>query len=154
MPLLNGLDASRIVLSQTPQTKIIFLTMHADRYFITEAFRAGAAGYVLKQSAGDELLAAIDEVIAGRRYLSPRVSDEALSFVLKDDLETEFRPTLRQREVLQLIAEGKQMKEIAAILDISRRTAESHKYGMMRTLNITSNAELIQYAIKIGLVTI
>lgn len=154
MPRLNGLEAARIVHSQMPQTKIIFLTMHADRYFIIEAFRTGASGYLLKQSAGEELFTAIDEVMSGRRYLSALATHDTLSYIFENMSETETRITPRQRDVLQLIAKGKQMKEIASILNISSRTAESHKYEMMRTLHISTNAELIRYAIRIGLVTI
>jgi DNA-binding NarL/FixJ family response regulator len=154
MPLLNGLDAARVLRSEVPEAKIVFLTMHADRYFVKEAFRAGASGYLLKQAAGEELISAIEQVMKGRRYISPLITDDILSLVLDDSVGAEYRLRPRQREVLQLIAEGKQMKEIAAILKISRRTAESHKYEMMRALNITTNAELIQHAIRIGLVSV
>jgi DNA-binding NarL/FixJ family response regulator len=157
MPVLNGLDAVRRLRSDGVRAKVVVLTMHADVHLVAEAFRAGASGYVLKQSAGEELVLAIHEALEGRRYLTPLIREE-LSAVMAEARGASgapgtTRPTQRQREVLQLIAEGRTMKEVAAILNISTRTAESHKYDMMRELGVETTAELIQFAVKIGLVT-
>jgi DNA-binding NarL/FixJ family response regulator len=157
MPLLNGLDAARQLKRDGVTAKIIFLTMHTEAQFAAEAFRAGASGYVLKSSAGEELITAIHEVIKGRAYVTPLITRDVLSFLMDAAQMTEqsaFRLTPRQREVLQLIAEGRTMKEIASILNISVRTVESHKYEMMEALGVQTNAELVQYAIKIGLVSV
>ena len=151
MPVLNGLDAARKLSSRLETTRVIFLTMHADTRLLTEAFRAGASGYVLKQSAGDELIHAIQQVIAGKRYISPQLSSEKKAGADGlDDRQTRSL-TPRQREVLQLIIEGLTMKEIAKNLGISTRTAESYKYDMMSELGVTTTAELIQYAVKLGM---
>jgi DNA-binding NarL/FixJ family response regulator len=157
MPLLNGLDAARQIKREGLPAKIIFLTMHTDVPLATEAFRAGASGYLLKQSASQELITAIHEVVKGHAYVTPLITRDVLSFLMEVSHETEEQSaklTPRQREVLQLIAEGRTMKEIASILDISTRTVEAHKYEMMQTLGVQTTAELIQYAIKIGLVQV
>ncbi len=157
MPLLNGLDAVRQIKREGLPAKIIFLTMHTDIPLATEAFRAGASGYLLKQSASQELITAIHEVVKGHSYVTPLITRDVLSFLLEVSHESEQQTaklTPRQREVLQLIAEGRTMKEIASILDISTRTVEAHKYEMMQTLGVQTTAELIQYAIKIGLVQV
>jgi CRISPR-associated protein Cas8b1/Cst1 subtype I-B len=157
MPLLNGLDAARILQKDSTRAKLIFLTMHTDSYFVKEAFRAGASGYLLKQSAGDELVVAIKHVLEGRVYISPLITEDLIPLIIESkngSPQNDSDLTSRQRQILQLIAEGKSMKEIALLLDISVRTAESHKYEMMHNLGIKTNAELIQYAIRIGLVSI
>lgn len=157
MPLLNGLDAVRQIKREGLPAKIIFLTMHTDIPLATEAFRAGASGYLLKQSASQELITAIHEVVKGHAYVTPLITRDVLSFLMEVSHESEqptAKLTPRQREVLQLIAEGRTMKEIASILDISTRTVEAHKYEMMQTLSVQTTAELIQYAIKIGLVQV
>ena len=157
MPLLNGLDAVRQIKREGLPAKIIFLTMHTDIPLATEAFRAGASGYLLKQSASQELITAIHEVVKGHSYVTPLITRDVLSFLMEVSHEPEQQSaklTPRQREVLQLIAEGRTMKEIASILDISTRTVEAHKYEMMQTLGVQTTAELIQYAIKIGLVQV
>jgi DNA-binding NarL/FixJ family response regulator len=157
MPQLNGLDAARQIKREGLPAKIIFLTMHTDVPLATEAFRAGASGYLLKQSASQELITAIHEVVKGHSYVTPLITRDVLSFLMEVSHETEQQSaklTPRQREVLQLIAEGRTMKEIASILDISTRTVEAHKYEMMQTLGVQTTAELIQYAIKIGLVQV
>ena len=151
MPVLNGLDAARILSSASPPPRVIFLTMHADKRLLTEAFRAGASGYVLKQSAGDELIHAIQEVTSGNIYISPQLSSDKETSSPKIEDKKKKNLTPRQREVLQLISEGMTMKEIAKELGISTRTAESYKYDMMSDLGVTTTAELIQYAIKLGL---
>jgi len=150
MPVLNGLDAARRLSTEMPGTKIIFVTMHADMRLITEAFRAGADGYVLKQSAGEELISAIQQVLDGQQYISPVLSDEGERLTLLNEAKkTNLTP--RQREVLRLISEGYTMKEVAQSLGISTRTVESYKYEMMSDLGVETTAELIQYAIKLGL---
>jgi DNA-binding NarL/FixJ family response regulator len=157
MPLLNGLDAARQLRRDGVAAKIVFLTMHADVQLAAEAFRAGASGYLVKQSAADELITAIHEVVKGRAYISPLITKDVLNFLMDAARGTEWRSvklTPRQREVLQLVAEGRTMKEIASILNISARTVESHKYEMMEALGVQTNAELVQYAIKIGLVSV
>jgi DNA-binding NarL/FixJ family response regulator len=152
MPVLNGFDSVRQLKKEGITAKIIFLTMHADAGLVAEAFRCGGSGYVLKQSAGEELITVIGKVLAGHEYVSPLVENEPAGGLNKAGDHTQtLRLTRRQREVLQLIIEGCTMKEIAAQLGISTRTAESHKYEMMESLGVESTAELIQYAIKLGL---
>src|SRR5262245_37839268 len=157
MPLLNGLDAARQLKRDGGAAKLIFLTMHGEAQLAAEAFRAGASGYLLKSSAGEELITAIHEVVKGRAYVTPLITRDVLSFLMQngshpDHLSIKLTP--RQREVLQLVAEGRTMKEIASILNISTRTVESHKYEMMEGIGVQTNAELVQYAIKIGMVNI
>jgi DNA-binding NarL/FixJ family response regulator len=152
MPVLNGFDAVRELKRAGTRAKIIFLTMHADARLVAEAFRCGGSGYVLKQSAGEELISAIRQVLAGQQYVTPLVAAEAARAPdERTDATLKLTLTPRQREVLQLVIEGRTMKEIAARLGISTRTAESHKYEMMQGLGVESTAELIQYAIKLGL---
>jgi DNA-binding NarL/FixJ family response regulator len=152
MPRLNGFDAVRQLNEQGVTAKIIFLTMHADDRLLAEAFRCGGSGYVLKQSAGEELIMAIREVLAGRKYVTPLVAKEWAQDISKGvDGTKKLTLTPRQREVLQLVIEGCTMKEVATRLGISARTAESHKYEMMQGLGVDNTAELIQYAIKLGL---
>jgi len=157
MPLLNGLDAIRQLKKEGIGAKIVVLTMHPDASLAAQAFKAGASGFLLKRAAGDELIQATHEIVQGRAYLTPLVTKDVISVLIetKDgEAGDEFKLTSRQREVLQLIAEGRTMKEIAGILNISPRTAESHKYEMMQTLGIQTTAELIQCAIRLGLVTV
>jgi len=151
MPVLSGLEALRRLKAMRSEAKVIFLTMHADAQLATEAFRAGASGYVLKQSAGEELIAAIREALQGRTYLTPLITKDVIANFTETTPPT-VKLTPRQREVLRLIAEGRRMKEIAAILELSTRTVETHKYEMMRGLGVESTAELVRYAIQIGLV--
>jgi len=151
MPVMNGFDAVRQLKKEGVTAKIIFLTMHADDRLLAEAFRCGGYGYVLKQSAGEELIAGIRQVLAGRKYVTPLIATEWAEDVSKRVQTQKFTLTPRQREVLQLVVEGCTMKEIATRLGISSRTAESHKYEMMEGLGVDNTAELIQYAIKLGL---
>lgn len=155
MPLLNGLDAARQLKREGVAAKIIFLTQHADAHLAAEAFRVGASGYLLKNSAGEELVTAISEVMRGRTYLTPLITQDVLSLLMNsselDDALT-VKLTSRQRQVLQLLAEGHSMKEVASVLNLSTKTVESHKYEMMKELDIKTNAELVQYAVKIRLV--
>jgi DNA-binding NarL/FixJ family response regulator len=157
MPLLNGLDALRLLRKAGVRSKFVILTMHADVSLAVEAFRAGASAYVLKQAAGKEIQTAIDAVMRGRSYMSPSFPVDIVSVLAEAARRpSDVGPTLtrRQREVLQLVAEGKTMKEVATLLCISTRTAESYKYDIMRTLGMHTNAELIQHAIRIGLITV
>ena len=150
MPVLNGFDAIRQLKKEGISARIIFLTMHIDESLVAEAFRCGASGYVLKHSAGEDLVSAIRQVLEGHEYVTPLVATgEARPASI--DRTQNLRLTPRQREVLQLIIEGHTMREIAARLGISTRTAESHKYEMMESLGVESTAELIQYALKLGL---
>jgi DNA-binding NarL/FixJ family response regulator len=152
MPVLNGFDAVRKLKKEGCSAKVIFLTMHADADLVAEALRCGASGYVLKQSVGEELIAAITQVLEGKVYL-PQLMGNKLDQSLKHGPSHSLNLTPRQREVLRLVAQGRTMKEIAALLGISTRTAESHKYEMMEALGIHTTAELIQYAMKLGLIS-
>ena len=156
MPLLNGLDAVRQFRSNGIEAKVVFLTMHADANLAAEAFRAGGSAFLLKQSAGDELILAIREILQGRAYLTPLIAKDMISVLIDSRKEQgeESKLTTRQREVLQLVAEGKTMKEVAGLLNISTRTAETHKYEMMQTLGVKTTAELIQHAIRLHLVNV
>ncbi len=149
MPLLNGLEAGRQVKQSLPNTKLVFVTMHEDADVAAEAFRGGASAYLLKRSAPSELMTAIREVVNGRSYVTPLVTEGLVELLMKVD-ERKHSPELtsRQREILQLLAEGRSMKEVAAELNITARTVAFHKYRMMEQLKITSSAELIQYAVK------
>lgn len=152
MPNLNGFDAAIKLRKILPDVKIIFLTMKEDTDLVTEAFRIGANGYILKNSAPEDFFEAIDQVLGGGSYVSPGLSGDMIASFIKDpqgDAEP-ARPTTRQREVLQLLAEGKTMKEVATILCITPRTVAFHKYQMMENLNLKSNSELIQYAFRVG----
>jgi len=156
MPLLNGLDAVRQFRSNGVQAKVVFLTMHADANLAAEAFRAGGSAFLLKQSAGEELVQAIHEILQGRAYVTPLIAKDMITVLMeaREERGAETKLTARQREVLQLIAEGKTMKEVAGILHISARTAETHKYEMMQVIGVKTTAELIQYAIRLHLVNI
>ena len=152
MPVLNGLDAVRRLKAQGITAKVIFLTMHADDRLLAEAFRCGGVAYVLKQSAGDELVHAIRQVLDGQRYVTPLIASEWVQNLAEQvDHTKKLTLTPRQREVLQLVIEGCTMKEIAKRLGISTRTAESHKYEIMEGFGVDNTAELIQYALKLGL---
>lgn len=158
LPLLNGLDTSRHIRKQYPSIKVIILTMHAESTFVTEALRIGVVGYVLKQSVGSELVEAIHQVMQGKTFVSP-MSSELVTDASSTELLVEpkgFALTLsqRQREVLQLVAEGKSIKEVAAILEVSIKTVEFHKTRLMKQLKIRSAAQLTKYAISNGLITI
>lgn len=156
MPLLNGIEAVREIRKRGSEAKIIFLTMHSDAGFAVEALEAGASGYLLKQSAAEELLAAIREVLKGRTYVTPLIARDVFDTALRGERAADrpsARLTARERQVLQLLAEGKSAKEIAAVLNVSTRTAEFHKYNVMDKLGLRSTAELTQYAMKHGLVS-
>lgn len=152
MPGLSGIEALRRLKAERSDTKVIVLTMHADAELATEAVRAGASGFLIKHSAGEELFTAIQEVLQGRIYLTPAITREVLSRMAYAATRPESRLTPRQREVLRLIAEGRRMKEIAGLLNLSPRTVETHKYEMMQSLGIQSTAELVRYAVQHRLV--
>jgi DNA-binding NarL/FixJ family response regulator len=152
MPLLNGLDAARQVLQASSRTRAILLTMHAEDHYVLEAVRAGVTGYVLKTQAAGDLVQAIREVAGGAIYLSPGVSRAVVqAYRAKSDLPPDPL-TPRERQVLQLIAEGKRTKEIAALLGVSVKTAESHRTRLMEKLNIHETASLVRYALQRGLI--
>ena len=150
MPLLNGLDAGRELKKRLPNVKLIFLTMNEDPDLAVEAMKSGASGYLLKTSAGSELFSAIREVLKGKPYLTPQIARGMQESFIRDPQGAKCQKLLtpRQREVLQLLAEGKPMKIVADILRIAPRTVAFHKYRVMQDLGLKSNAELIQFAIK------
>jgi len=151
MPLLNGLDAGQQIKELVPSVKLVYLTMNHDADLAAEAFRRGGSGYLLKTCAASELAIAVREVLRGRSYLSPMIAKDTVDFLLRQDrklIEEGERLTERQREVLQLLAEGKCMKEVASVLNVTTRTVAFHKYRIMEVLNAKSNAELVQYAIR------
>ena len=157
MPLLNGIDAVKQNKKSGFDTKVVFLTMHHDAMYAKEAFDAGALGFVLKHSAPSELKKAIEEALKGNTYISPAIAQEVMQ-LYKGEVDSRAGAsgtlTLRQREVMQLLAEGKSAKEIGTILHISTRTVEFHKYNMMEQLGIKTSAELVHFAIKHGIVSI
>jgi len=142
MPLLNGLDALRQIHARWPDVKVVVLTMHRETQLAVDAFRAGASGYVLKVSPGEELITAIQQVALGRAYVTTLLAKDLITLLMEaggeDHRDTPL--TSRQREVLQLVAEGRTMKEVASILNISPRTAESHKYEIMQVLGLNTTA--------------
>ena len=150
MPLLNGLEAARQLKNKLPAVRLIFLTMQEDPELAVEAMRAGASGYLLKTSASSELLHAIQEALKGKTYVTPRISQGMEKSFIRDPRGRQKAKSLtpRQCEVVQLLAEGKSMKEIADVLHVTPRTVAFHKYKTMEELALTSTAELIQFAIK------
>ena len=152
MPLLNGIEAAREILKVSPSTKVILLTVHTEDQYVLEALRARVKGYVLKTQVAEDLVQAIREVLRGSTYLSPGISQAVVeAFLAKTDLPTDPL-TLRERQVLQLIAERKSTKEIAGLLGVSVKTVESHRARMMEKLDIHEVAGLVRYAIRRGLV--
>ena len=157
MPQLNGIDAMAQLKKDNAHIKVVFLTMHQDPAYARRALEAGAAGFVVKHSAPAELVMAIHAALKGQTFITPALASDVLRQARRDPQETnDGIPSLtpRQREILQLLAEGRSAKEIAASLAISPRTVEFHKYQMMETHGLHSNAELIHFAIKLGIVTI
>ncbi len=150
MPLLNGLDAARKLKKTMPKVKLIFLTMNEDPNVANEAFRAGASGYLLKTSALSELSKAIQEALCGRSYVTPLIAQDMENSFIRQPGDDRDAPKLtpRQREVLQLLAEGRSMIEVAKILNLVPRTVAFHKYRMMEQLNLKNNTDLIQYALR------
>lgn len=156
MPLLNGIDAARQLHRLIPHTKVVFLSMHGDPTYVTEAFRAGASGYVLKRANATELVQAIRTALRGQFYVSPMLAKGVLDPLLNPPTSPLTAPTpltLRQREVLQLVAEGRSLKEIASILCVSVKTIEFHKTRIIKQLGLHTTAELTKYAISHGLIS-
>jgi DNA-binding NarL/FixJ family response regulator len=156
MPKLNGLDAARKLKQKMPSVKLVFMTMNEDPYLVGEAFRAGASAFLLKQAAGFELTDAIEQVLKGRKYVTPRAEEGLTNISLRDPKNREHapEPSAREREVIQLLAEGRSMKEVASLLKITPRTVAAHKYHAMELMQIKTNAELVQYAIKRGMISV
>jgi len=149
MPLLNGLDAGRELKRLLPQTKLIVLTVSEDFEIAAEALRNWASGYLLKRSAGPELAKAISSVLKGKSYVTPKVAQHLLDEFIRDPRPHHTRMlTPRQREVLQLLAEGRTMKEVGVVLHVATRTVAFHKYRIMEQFNLKSNADLVRFAIK------
>ena len=156
MPSLSGLEAARQLRGANSRAKLVFLTMHREVAYAARALEAGASAFVLKHSAASELVTAIQEALKGRKYITPQIAGDLLESLRRgtpagDEALAELTP--RQRDVLQLVAEGRSAKEIAAVLGISRRTAEFHKARLMEVLGLQTTAELIQYAMRAGLIT-
>ena len=151
MPVLNGLEAARQIRIDSPTAKLIFVTVHSDTPYVIEAFRAGASGYVLKRSAASELLTAVHEVLQNHVYLTPLIRSAAVDDFLKAPNDRGPVLSKRQREVLQLVAEGHSAREIAKGLKISSKTVEFHKGLIMKKLDLHSTAELTRYAIENGI---
>lgn len=154
MPQLNGLDAARRLRKIVPQARLIFVTVHADQDYVNQAFKAGASAYLLKRSAGSELRQAIDAVMKGNYYVTSLIAKNLVQSVISDtepDTGGEGRLPMRQREILQLVAEGRTLKEIASTLGLSPKTVEYHKSKLMEQLGLHTTAELTKYALAHGL---
>jgi DNA-binding NarL/FixJ family response regulator len=156
MPRLNGLDAGRKLKQTIPSVKLIYMTMNEDPYLVGEAFRAGASAFLLKHAAALELTDAIELVLKGGRYVTSSAADALANIALREPRARERfpEPTPRQREVIQLLAEGHSMKEVASALHITKRTVAAHKYAAMELLQLNNNAALVQYAIKHRIISI
>jgi DNA-binding NarL/FixJ family response regulator len=158
MPGMNGLEAARQITQRSPRTQIVILSMHANEAYVSEALRAGAEAYVLKDASSEELVRAVRQVSAGRRYLSPPLSERAVEAYLSKATESEFdlydTLTPREREVLQLVAEGYTSPEIAQRFSISPRTVETHRANMMRKLELSTQADVIRYALRRGVISV
>jgi DNA-binding NarL/FixJ family response regulator len=151
MPVLNGLDAGQKVLQELRTVKLVYVTMNPNPEVAAEAFRRGASGYLLKTCAASEMVAAVRAVLQGKIYLSSALSRDDVTYLRRQTkklVEEEDKLTERQREVLQLLAEGKVMKEIGAVLNMTTRTVAFHKYRIMEALDVKSNAELVRYAVR------
>ena len=156
MPQLNGLDAGRQLKRLMPSVKLIFMTMYEDPYLVGEAFRAGASAFLHKQAAGLELSEAIERVLKGGSYVTPSAAQGLQDISLREPKNREHppEPSVRQREVIQLLAEGRTMKEAAGLLYITPRTVAAHKYAVMEMLQLKTTAELVLYAIKHSIITV
>lgn len=152
MPLLNGIDAARAIHTHCPRTRTILLTMHKETNYVLEALRAGVKGYVLKTQAASDLVNAIRSTLEGAVYLSPGISDGVVEAALNKDSVALDPLTQRERQVLQLIAEGKTNKEVSQELGMSVKTVDTHRRNLMAKLNIHETASLVRHAIKIGLI--
>jgi DNA-binding NarL/FixJ family response regulator len=155
MPLLNGLDAARCLSKTMPTLKLIFLTMEPDPYIAAEAFRVGALAYLLKTSSPAEVLQAVHDAVRGVSYVTPEIGRAMEERFIRDPraLDRPAELTGRQREVLQMLAEGRSMKEIAYVLEIAHRTVRFHKYRIMEELGITTNSDLVKYAVRHGMIS-
>jgi DNA-binding NarL/FixJ family response regulator len=155
MPLLNGLDAARELRKRMPCVKLIFITMDSDSFIATEAFRVGASAYLLKTARASEVLQAVHDAVRGVSYVTPQISRAIEERFIRDPgaMNRPKQLTGRQREVLQMLAEGRSMKEIAYVLEIAHRTVRFHKYRMMEQLGITTNSELVKYAMTHGVIS-
>jgi DNA-binding NarL/FixJ family response regulator len=155
MPLLNGLDAARQLKRKMPEVKIVFLTVNEDPELAAEAIRAGASSFLLKNSAASELVQAIQEAMQGRSYITPLIAKGLFDALARPPAKPSEHSlsSSRQREVLQLLAEGRTMKQIARILSITPRTVAFHKYGLMKQLGVKSTAELVRAALRLGIVS-
>ena len=153
MPILNGIDCAAAVRRDSPDTRLIALTVHTEDHYVLEALRAGIRGYVIKNQAMVDLVTAIDQVVRGSIYLSPGVSQAVLEAFITRQVTALPHLTQREREVLQLVAEGKRSKEIADLLGISLKTAETHRAHIMDKLSIHDTAGLVRYAIRLGMVS-
>ena len=156
MPLLNGMVAAERLKKMMPEVKLIFLTVNEDPGFASEAMRIGASGYLLKSSAASELFHAIEVALEGRTYVTPMIMQDMVTSLAngRQPNEASAKLTTRQREVLQLLAEGHSMKKVATILDLSPRTVAFHKYRIMEALGLKTNANLVQFAIKHGIISL
>ncbi len=158
MPNLNGIEATRLILQHRPNTRVIILSMHSDRHIVKETLEAGASAYVLKSNLFDEMLRALETVAEGGRYLSPRITDVVVDDYVSKSTENESaktpKLTSRERQIVQLVAEGNTIKEIARILHISPKTADSNRRQIMNKLGFSSVAELTKYAIREGLTSL
>ena len=155
MPRLNGLEAARQIKQTLPRVKLVFLTMNHDPEIAAEAFRVGASAFLVKTSAASELLHAIREVLRGGSFVSPSISKGVLGNIFHQPKpkKSSHELTTRQRQVVQLLAEGRSMKEVALVLDLTPRTVAFHKYRTMEQLNLKTFAELVQFAVHEGIVT-
>jgi DNA-binding NarL/FixJ family response regulator len=156
MPLMNGLDATRAILEISPQTRVLILTVHESEQLIREVFRVGARGYMLKSDAGSDLVAAVNALLSDRMYFTSKVAAVVMQGYLRDGEFSEARSSSgplspREREIVQLLAEGKSNKDIARQLQISVKTAETHRGNIMRKMEFESLSDLIRYAIKNGM---
>ena len=152
MPLLNGLDAAQRVREQLPKVKIVFLTMQDNPNHAAAALELGPVGFVLKHSAGSELLKAISEVLRGKSYVSPKLRSDDWVVMKQRARQFSKELTARQRDIVQLCAEGRPIKEIAGQLNLSEKTVEFHKHHIMEAFNLKSNAEIVLFALKQGLI--
>ena len=154
MPLLNGLDAARRVRESLPKVKLVFLTMQDNPNLAAAAVELGGTGFVLKQSAGSELMAALDQVLCGKSYVTPKVRSE--DWVTAKSRARQFSKDLtpRQRQIVQLCAEGRPLKEVAGHLNLSEKTVEFHKHHIMQSFNLRSTADLVLFALKRGLISV
>lgn len=157
MPLLNGIEATRQILRRAPSVRVLILSMHSEQAYVTQAVQAGARGYLLKESAGAELIEAIASVAAGRSYFSPPVAqvvfDDYVRSLTERGITDKFDAlSEREREVLQLVAEGRSSKEIAEVLSISPATVETHRTHVLQKLGLRNTAEVVRYATRRGIV--